>query len=80
MKKSKLLFPLFFLFIIFSSSLIQAQYSKLLDFSGITNGSNPKGSLFFDGTFLYGTTSSGGTKNDGTVFKIKPDGFGFRNL
>src|SRR5436190_1787608 len=51
-------------------------YSKLLDFSGVTNGRNPRGSLISDGTFLYGMTSGGGTNNIGNIFKIKPDGTG----
>jgi uncharacterized repeat protein (TIGR03803 family) len=33
-------------------------------------------SLIYDGTFLYGMTSWGGTNGDGTIFKIKPDGTG----
>ena len=37
-----------------------AQYTKLLDFNGAANGAVPEGSLFYDGSFLYGTTSNGG--------------------
>ncbi len=55
-------------------------YSKLFDFDGPVNGSSPLGSLFFDGTFLYGMTFSGGTNGDGTIFKIMPDGTGFVKL
>ena len=44
----------------FSSFICLAQYTKLLDFSGPSNGSHPDGSLFYDGTYLYGTTSDGG--------------------
>ena len=51
-----------------------AQYTKLLDFSGTTNGELPQGSLISDGTFLYGMTSQGGTNDMGVIFKIKPDG------
>jgi uncharacterized repeat protein (TIGR03803 family) len=36
-----------------------------------TDGSNPMGGLIWDaGGNLYGTTTSGGTHNDGTVFKL----------
>ncbi len=56
------------------------QYVKLLDFEGTSNGSNPKGSLISDGTFLYGMTEFGGTNNIGTIFKIKPDGTEFVKL
>jgi uncharacterized repeat protein (TIGR03803 family) len=55
-------------------------YAKLLDFAGTTNGSDPLGSLFTDGTFLYGMTSTGGTNNLGTIFRIMPDGTGFLKL
>ena len=55
-------------------------YVKLLDFAGATNGEYPEGTLFSDGTFLYGMTLSGGTDNLGTVFKIKPDGSNFTKL
>ncbi len=55
-------------------------FGKLLDFSGATNGSNPYGALFFDGTFLYGTTKHGGIYGMGTIFKIKPDGTAYFKL
>lgn len=61
---------------IFQFVLVSAQYSKLLDFAGVTNGSYPNGSLISDGTFLYGMTPQGGVNNYGTIFKIKPDGTG----
>ena len=57
-----------------------SSYSKLLDFAGTSNGSAPQGSLYYDGTFLYGMTSSGGANNFGTIFKIKPDGTGYTLL
>lgn len=46
----------------------------------VTNGRDPYGSLIFDGTFLYGMTSNGGTYSVGNIFKIKPDGTGFDTL
>jgi uncharacterized repeat protein (TIGR03803 family) len=55
-------------------------FAKLIDFAGVTNGQYPNGSLFSDGTFLYGMTSGGGTNNVGTIFKIKSDGIGFEKL
>ena len=55
-------------------------FVKLLDFAGAINGMYPYGSLFSDGTFLYGMTSEGGTTNMGAIFKIKPDGTGFVKL
>ena len=39
-----------------------------------TDGANPNGGLIFDRAGnLYGTTYSGGTHNNGTVFKLSPD-------
>ena len=55
-------------------------YVKLLDFTGVTNGSTPSGSLISDGTFLYGMNSDGGTNDMGTIFKIMPDGSGYVKL
>ncbi|MFT6150417.1 MAG: putative repeat protein (TIGR03803 family) [Saprospiraceae bacterium] len=55
-------------------------YIKLLDFAGTTNGSYPNSTLFFDGTFLYGMTASGGTNGLGTIFKLMPDGTGYVSL
>jgi len=60
-----------------------AQYSNILYFEGVTNGSWPKGSLYFDGTFLYGMTQAGGTGSSqglGVIFKIKPDGTEYSKL
>lgn len=56
------------------------EFVKLLDFNGALNGSHPYGSLLFDGTFLYGMTSSGGAADLGTIFKILPDGTGYVKL
>ncbi|MBI3501251.1 MAG: T9SS type A sorting domain-containing protein [Bacteroidetes bacterium] len=81
MKKHLLLrsFSLFVFFVLFRFSVI-AQYTKLLDFAGATNGQSPYGALYSDGTFLYGMTSAGGTTGDGVIFKIQPDGTGYSKL
>lgn len=55
-------------------------YAKLIDFSGIPDGEKPFGSLMYDGTFLYGIASEGGTSDYGTIFKLMPDGTGFVKL
>lgn len=55
-------------------------YSRLFDFTGLSNGAYPRGSLISDGTYFYGMTTNGGTNDLGVVFKIKPDGTGFSNL
>lgn len=55
-------------------------FTKLIDFTGTANGKVPLGSLFSDGTFLYGMTTGGGTIDGGTIFKIKPDGSSYSML
>lgn len=55
-------------------------FTKLLDFAGTIHGSFPNGSLFFDGTFLYGMTAAGGANNRGVIFKIQTNGTGFAKL
>lgn len=63
-----------------------AQYTKFLDFAGISNGSSPHGDLVSDGTYLYGMTRFGGANAScssygcGVIFKIKPDGTGYFKL
>ncbi|MBS1952149.1 MAG: gliding motility-associated C-terminal domain-containing protein, partial [Bacteroidetes bacterium] len=57
-----------------------AQYTKLFDFGGTSNGLNPYSSPITDGTFLYGMTSFGGANYLGTVYKVKTDGTGFTKL
>lgn len=55
-------------------------YLDLFDFSGAGDGSSPNGSLFYDGTYLYGTTTNGGTNGGGVIFRILPNGTGFTAL
>ena len=56
-------------------------FVKLLDFDNTTNlGAYPKGSLAYDGTYLYGTTTDFGANGRGTIFKILTDGNGFVKL
>ena len=47
---------------------------------GMTDGGSPEGSLALVGSILYGTTSSGGGSNLGTLFRISIDGSGYRVL
>jgi uncharacterized repeat protein (TIGR03803 family) len=66
-----------FLSLIFILQLHAQQYTKLFEFND-TLGAFPKGDLLYDSTYLYGMTEYGGTKNIGTIFKIKIDGTGFQ--
>ena len=55
-------------------------YTKLLDFSGTSNGSYPQGFLTLSDNVLYGMTWAGGTQDLGCIFKINTDGSGFTKL
>ncbi len=47
---------------------------------GTNEGINPFGSLTLNGTTLYGTTQTGGSKNNGTVFQIDTDGSNYGRI
>ncbi len=55
-------------------------HTKLVEFTGGTDGGEPQGSLFYDSSFLYGMTNTGGTSDSGVIFKVKTDGTGFQKL
>jgi uncharacterized repeat protein (TIGR03803 family) len=60
-------------------------FTNLHSFSspmGNTNsdGASPWGGLVLMGNALYGTTTIGGSADNGTVFKVNTDGTGFTNL
>src|ERR1700728_3134390 len=52
---------------------VAANYKTLLGFDG-ADGSDPTASLIILRGTLYGTTYTGGTYNDGTVFSISTSG------
>ncbi|WP_176214677.1 choice-of-anchor tandem repeat GloVer-containing protein [Reichenbachiella faecimaris] len=57
------------------------EYTKILDFTGTANGSRPKGGLMraSDG-MIYGMTSTGGTNDHGTIFKLDPSDDSFEKI
>jgi uncharacterized repeat protein (TIGR03803 family) len=56
-------------------------FALIHNFLGGTNdGSGPEGTLTLVGSTLYGTTSAGGSHNDGTIFKVNTDGTGYALL
>jgi uncharacterized repeat protein (TIGR03803 family) len=62
------------------TQFVQAQFTKLYDYTAENDLKYPKGDPLTDGTWLYGLTTGGGTNGLGTVFKIKPDGTGLTKL
>jgi uncharacterized repeat protein (TIGR03803 family) len=61
-------------------------YNKIWDFNGSGFGNNPSGTLYNDGSYLYGMTTNGGTGDlgfnygAGIIYKIKFDGTDFTKL
>jgi uncharacterized repeat protein (TIGR03803 family) len=48
--------------------------SVVYSFKGGTDGANPESGLVSVNGELYGTTTAGGTSNNGTIFKVDPSG------
>jgi len=61
------------------TTLVHAQYTDIYQFDDL-DGQYPAGGLYSDGSYMYGTTSSGGLNDDGVIFRIMPDGSGFQKL
>ena len=60
-------------------------FTNLHSFATVTSGTNSDGALPFpglvlSGNLLYGLATQGGSKGDGVMFAIRPDGSGFTNL
>jgi uncharacterized repeat protein (TIGR03803 family) len=66
---------------LFKISTTGAGYKILHDF-GIKggDGGNPMGSLTLSGSTLYGMTQGGGTRDEGTIFKMSTSGAGYTVL
>jgi uncharacterized repeat protein (TIGR03803 family) len=64
---------------IFSIETTGSNFTVLHTFTGgvADGGSVALQSIVLSGGVLYGTTTDGGASNNGTVFKINPDGTGF---
>lgn len=49
-------------------------YQIIKNFANTTQGQYPMSTLYYDGTYLYGTTYDGGGGSTGAFFKMLPDG------
>jgi uncharacterized repeat protein (TIGR03803 family) len=65
---------------IFKINTTNGVFTKLFDFTGTSNGSNPSGSLVVSGDVLYGMARYGGANDMGCIFKINTDGTGYTQL
>lgn len=60
--------------VLFEYDISTSTFTKKIDFMGVTNGSNPFGSLFeASNGKLYGMTFSGGSNNMGILFEYDPN-------
>src|SRR5579872_3105437 len=66
--------------LLISTRVLWAQLTVLHNFTMSPDGSNPGGTLYFDGNFLYGMTGTGGVNNIGTLFKVQTNGTGYTKL
>lgn len=66
--------------VVFKVNTDGSGFTVLHRFDGFTNGVNPYGPVVVAGTMLYGTTGSGGTNRNGTIFRLNADGTGFTVL
>lgn len=67
--------------VVFKIGTDGSNYTVLHSFmGGPADGRNPEAGLFADSTYLYGTTTGGGTNYRGTVFKIAPNGSNYALL
>ncbi len=66
---------------VFSVNTDGSAYQVLYSFTGTGNdGANPNAGLTLVGSALFGTTVSGGSDGDGTVFSINTDGSNYQEL
>jgi uncharacterized repeat protein (TIGR03803 family) len=65
---------------VFSLNTDDMGFTNLYSFTGGSDGAGPDAGLVLSDNTLYGTTVSGGTNNNGTVFAVNADGLGFTNL
>jgi uncharacterized repeat protein (TIGR03803 family) len=61
-------------------SFTAAAYDSSIKADTNSDGADPLAGLVLSGNTLYGTTASGSTNGNGTVFAVHTDGMGFTNL
>lgn len=66
--------------VVFRINLDGTGYTAIYSFTSSPDGAYPYGGLVMDGSTLYGMTSSGGTPNFGTIFRVNTDGSGYIRL
>jgi uncharacterized repeat protein (TIGR03803 family) len=59
--------------VVFAVNTDGTGFTNLYNFTGGSDGANPKAGLIVSGNTLYGTTMAGGSGGYGTIFAITPD-------
>jgi uncharacterized repeat protein (TIGR03803 family) len=65
---------------VFSLHTDGTSYTVLYNFTCGSDGCSPESGLIISGNTLYGTATTGGSANSGTVFLVKTNGTGFTTL
>ena len=66
--------------VIFALQTNGTGFTNLHSFGEGNDGAYPSGSLLLWSNVLYGTASSGGLSNSGTIFSLNPDGSDYKTL
>src|SRR5882724_11020102 len=66
--------------LILTGQLAAQTFTNLYSFTGGNDGGVPYAGLILSGNTLYGTTASGGSSGNGTVFAVNTDGSVFTDL
>jgi uncharacterized repeat protein (TIGR03803 family) len=59
--------------------IVKGQYAKLIDFTG-PNGNGPVGPPVLVDSFIYGTTSAGGSNHAGLIYRINKNSHAYEKL
>ena len=65
---------------VFSANTDGSNYNLLYSFEGNPDGATPESGLILSENTLYGTTTAGGSYNNGIIFSINTDGSGYSVL
>jgi uncharacterized repeat protein (TIGR03803 family) len=69
-----------FAIVMLAAQLPAQTLNVLYAFTNTPDGANPRSGVIWNSNLLYGTTYSGGTNSDGTIFRLSPDGLSYTNL
>lgn len=65
---------------VFSIGTNGGSYTRLRSFTNSPDGQSPRSALLISGNRIFGTTASGGTNNNGTIYSLGTNGAGYTIL